>query len=154
MDPRVRLASPEDADVAARLLHDFNEEFEDHTPGPEVLAERLRPILAGDGATEVLLGGDPPIGIAVLRLRRSIFDEGLSAYLEELYVAPDRRGEGLGRAILESTIELARDRGARWIELGTSEDDVVARALYESAGFINREGGPEGPVTYMYEREL
>ena len=43
---------------------------------------------------------------------------------------------------------------ARSIELGTSEDDVAARGLYESAGFINREGGPEGPVMYVYEREL
>jgi GNAT superfamily N-acetyltransferase len=154
VDRRVRLASPEDASVAARLLHDFNEEFETQTPGPEVLAERLGPILADDIATEVLLGGDPPIGIAVLRLRRSIFDDGLTAYLEELYVAPDHRGEGLGRAILESTIELSRNRGARWIEVSTSEEDVAARRLYESVGFINREGVPDGPITYMYEREL
>ena len=154
MDPRVRLASPEDASIAGRLLHDFNEEFGEHTPAPDVLAERLQRILADDDATEVLLGGDPAIGIAVLRLRRSIFDEGLTAYLEELYVAPGHRGEGLGRAILESTVDRARDRGARWIELSTSEDDVAARKLYESVGFINREGGPEGPITYMYEREL
>jgi GNAT superfamily N-acetyltransferase len=154
VDPRVRLASPEDAPVAARLLHDFNEEFDTDTPGPEVLSERLGPILADDDATDVLLGGDPAIGIAVLRLRRAIFDDGLTAYLEELYVAPDHRGEGLGRAILESAIDRARHRGARWIELGTSEDDVAARKLYESVGFINREGGPDGPITYMYEREL
>ena len=39
------------------------------------------------------------------------------------------------------------------MDLGTIEDDVAARALYESLGFINREG-PEGPITYFYEREL
>ena len=154
MDPRVRPASPEDAAVAARLLHDFNDEFEERTPPPEVLAERLGPILAEDDATEVLLGGDPPIGIAVLRLRRSIFEDGLTAYLEELYVVPAHRGEGLGRALLDAVLERSRERGARSIELGTSEDDTAARGLYESAGFINREGGPDGPVMYAYEREL
>ena len=30
------------------------------------------------------------------------------------------------------------------IDLGTSEDDVAARALYEGAGFTNRDGGPDG----------
>ena len=40
------------------------------------------------------------------------------------------------------------------MDLGTSEDDVAARALYESLGFINREGGPDGPISYYYERAL
>jgi hypothetical protein len=40
------------------------------------------------------------------------------------------------------------------MDLGTSEDDVAARALYESLGFTNREGGPDGPISYFYEREL
>jgi GNAT superfamily N-acetyltransferase len=66
-------------------------------------------------------------------------------YVEELYVVPERRGQGLGRALLEAAMELARGRGAAHIDLGTSEDDVAARALYESAGFTNREGGPQGP---------
>ncbi|MGI8414446.1 MAG: hypothetical protein ACR2QA_18550 [Solirubrobacteraceae bacterium] len=37
---------------------------------------------------------------------------------------------------------------------GTGDEDVAARALYESLGFSNREGKPEGPVNYFYEREL
>ena len=40
------------------------------------------------------------------------------------------------------------------MDLGTSEDDVAARALYESLGFNNREGKPDGPVDYFYERVL
>ena len=49
---------------------------------------------------------------------------------------------------------LARGRGADHMDLGTSEDDVAARALYESLGFRNREGRADGPVSYFYEREL
>jgi len=40
------------------------------------------------------------------------------------------------------------------MDLGTSEDDVAARALYESMGFNNREGRPDGPLSYYYERAL
>ena len=40
------------------------------------------------------------------------------------------------------------------MDLGTSEDDVAARRLYESLGFSNREGKPDGPPNYFYERDL
>jgi ribosomal protein S18 acetylase RimI-like enzyme len=55
---------------------------------------------------------------------------------------------------MEAAIELARANGATYMDLGTSEDDVAARALYESLGFDNRGGRRDGPVNYFYEREL
>lgn len=55
---------------------------------------------------------------------------------------------------MEAALEEARARGADHIDLGTSDDDVAARALYEKLGFTNREGKPDGPVMYYYEREL
>jgi ribosomal protein S18 acetylase RimI-like enzyme len=51
-------------------------------------------------------------------------------------------------------MEYARERGAARIDLGTSEDDTAARALYESARFTNFEGGPQGPRMLYYERDL
>lgn len=72
----------------------------------------------------------------------SVWTEGLECYLAELYVASDRRGQGLGRALMEAAIALARSRGADYMDLGTSEDDVAARHLYESLGFTNRERNP------------
>jgi len=102
----------------------------------------------------VLLAGAGPDGLAVLRFRPAIWTPALECYLAELYVRPDRRGQGLGRALMSAAIEHARRGGADHMDLGTSEDDVVARALYESLGFSNREGGPGGPINYFYEREL
>jgi ribosomal protein S18 acetylase RimI-like enzyme len=110
-------------------------------------------LLAG-GDTAVVLGGAGPDGLAVLRFRASIWSDGLECYLAELYVKPELRGRGLGRAVMEKAIEVARERGADYMDLGTSEDDRAARSLYESLGFINRENGPAGPITYFYEREL
>jgi ribosomal protein S18 acetylase RimI-like enzyme len=152
-DLAVRRGEVADAEAIGRLLHDFNAEFDERTPGAPALAERVRKLLA-EGEITVLLGGAGPDGIAVLRFRPSIWTPALESYLAELYVVPDRRGQGLGRALMEAAIELARGMGADYMELGTSEEDVAARGLYESLGFSNREGKPGGPINYFYEREL
>ena len=149
----IRRAGSDDAEAVARLLHDFNTEFGEPTPGPDALAARVRKLLAG-GDTTILVAGAGPDGLAVLRFREAIWADALECYLAELYVVPDRRGRGLGRALMHAAIANARRRGADYMDLGTSEDDVVARRLYESLGFTNREGRPDGPVMYFYEREL
>jgi ribosomal protein S18 acetylase RimI-like enzyme len=149
----VRRASGDDAEAVGRLLDDFNREFDEPTPGADALAERVRTLLA-HGDTIVLLAGEGPDGVAVLRFRPAIWDDALECYLAELYVAPARRGQGLGRALMDEALAAARAEGATHMDLGTSEDDVAARSLYESLGFSNREGRPDGPLNFFYEREL
>jgi ribosomal protein S18 acetylase RimI-like enzyme len=151
--PGVRRATPGDAPQVARLLHDFQAEFDEPSPGVEALTERYGELIRSKEMI-VLLVGDRPDGFAQLRFRPWVYSAGFHSYLEELYVAPDRRGNGLGRALLEAAMETARGEGAEQMELGTSEADVAARALYESAGFTNREGSPDGPVMLFYERQL
>jgi ribosomal protein S18 acetylase RimI-like enzyme len=149
----IRRATVDDGAEVARLLDAFNREYDEFTPGVGKLTDRARELI-GDGEIIVLLTGDPPFGLAQLRFFPSMWAGGSEAYLEELYIAPERRGEGFGRALLEAAIELARERGAVNIDLNTSEDDTAALALYESAGFTNREGRPDGPKMLYYEREL
>jgi ribosomal protein S18 acetylase RimI-like enzyme len=150
---RVRRAGTGDAEAVARLLHDFNTEFGEPTPGVAALTGRLRGLLDA-GEVIVLLGGEGPDGLALLRLRPALWSETLDCYLEELYVVPDRRGRGLGRALMEAAMDAARGAGAVHMDLGTAETDTAARALYESLGFSNREGKPDGPLNFFYEREL
>ena len=149
----MRRATVADAAEVARLLHDFSNEYDDFTPGVPALTRRFEQLLAGD-AVIAFLGGEGPEGLAVVQLYPSLYYEAPDVYLAELYVVPGRRGEGLGRALLEAALEISREAGAKYIHLGTSEDDEAARGLYASAGFINREGGPDGPVMFVYEREL
>jgi ribosomal protein S18 acetylase RimI-like enzyme len=151
--PTTRPATAADALVFGRLLHAFNMEYDEPTPAAEVIAERAAPLIES-GEVTVLFVGEGPDGFAELRFRPSLYTGALDAYLEELYVVPERRGRGLGRALLEAAMDHARRRGAAHIDLGTSEGDVAALALYESAGFTNREGGPDGPRMLYYERGL
>jgi GNAT superfamily N-acetyltransferase len=151
MARHVRLAGPDDAAVIGRLLHAFNREFDEPAPAPAALAERMRQLIAS-GDTLVLLAGDGPDGVAVLRLRAAIWSTGLECYLAELYVTPDRRGHGLGRALMEEAIREARDRGADTMDIGVDEPDLAARRLYESLGFTNQ--GDDGSLMYVYERDL
>lgn len=149
----VRRATLDDVRAVAQLLHDFNREFDEPAPEVAVLAERVQELLAG-GDTLVLLAGDGPDGLAVLRFRPALWSSGLECYLAELYVVPAQRGHGLGRALMEAAIRDARDRGADTMDIGVDEPDHAARCLYESLGFTNRTDGAGGPLMFFYEREL
>ncbi|MDX6589177.1 MAG: hypothetical protein QOI84_451 [Solirubrobacterales bacterium] len=149
----IRRAGRGDAGDIARLLHDFNTEFGEPTPGVAALTEYAAKLLAM-GEMTVLLAGEGPDGISLVRFRTSVWTGEPEAHLQELYVVPRLRGRGIGRALLEGTLALARESGATGIDLNTGETDTAARALYESCGFTNSEGGPDGPSMLFYEREL
>jgi GNAT superfamily N-acetyltransferase len=151
----VRRAGASDAGTVARLLRDFNAEYDDPVPGQEEMAARIRGLL-GHGDTVILVAGEPPCAVSVMRFRPGLWSDALECYLAELYVVPGRRGQGIGRALMLQSMAVARAEGADTMELGTGEADVAARALYESLGFTNREHGPGGVQTLslFYEREL
>ena len=55
---------------------------------------------------------------------------------------------------MRAAMDAARGRGADTMDIGVDEPDLAARQLYESLGFTNRTGGPDGPLMYVYERDL
>lgn len=149
----VRPARDEDAPLIAHMLHDFNTEFSEPTPGTEILTRRVLAFI-GSGEMVYLLGGEGPDGFAQVSFRPSIWADELVGYLEELYVVPDRRGNGIGRAIMDAVLELGRERGAAGMEVVTGEDDTAARALYESLGFENEIEGQQNARSLFYELEF
>src|SRR5690242_4215788 len=94
-----RLATRDDAGEVARLLHDFNCEFGTPSPGVEALSARLRDLFLGP-ETIVILAGKPAAGVAVVTLRPNVWYEGPVALLDELYVVPQLRGQGIGSALI------------------------------------------------------
>ena len=146
-------ATGPDLDAVGRLLRALNLEFEDETPSAQVLASRVAELL-GDGDTEVLLAGDPPHGIVVLRLRKAIWTAHREASLVEIYLEPSQREPDRRRELVQSALDVARDRGADFIELTTGTSDVAGRRLYEELGFDAHEVGSDEALALHYSRPL
>ena len=152
------VGTPSDLGIAAaaQLLHDFNVEYDEPTPPPDEMAARLVELIGGDHIT-VLLAREQEslaaVGVAVMRVQPSLWSRAQEAYLAELYVVPTRRGQGHGRELMTGAIRVAREQGADYVFLVTSEEDLLAQRLYEAAGFRRTEG-EGGPLMLAYEREL
>jgi GNAT superfamily N-acetyltransferase len=54
--------------------------------------------------------------------------------MNDLYVAESQRGEGIGRALIEASAEVARRRGAHHLEWATAPGNQAAQRLYDSTG--------------------
>jgi len=150
----LRVGGPDDAELLGRMLHEFNAEFGQTEPPADLMGRLAGPQLASGEVAVVFGPGDPPVGFAQLRYRSSLYEPGPDACLEELWVRPGARGTGLGRALLEGAMDLAREHGATRIDLNTSVADEAARALYAKCGFTNEELGAGGPSMLYYERDL
>jgi GNAT superfamily N-acetyltransferase len=148
----VRLATADDAEEAAGLLHDFNVEFDAESPGPAAIAARLRELL-GEASTFALLAGRPAVGIALVTLRPNVWFAGPVALLDELYVRPDLRDRGIGTAIIEALVDECTARGVDLIEINVDESDTDTMRFYDRHGF--RLLQPDtGERAFYFSREL
>ncbi len=152
MTVHVRWATVSDAREVARLLHDFNTEYDTHSPGVDVLTDRLVELL-GAGSTSALLAGDPAVAVALLTSRPNVWYDGPVLLLDELYVVPGRRGQGIGTALMERLLTDATAAGVSLIEVNVDEPDVDAQRFYQRHGFTSGENPPTARAFY-YEREL
>jgi ribosomal protein S18 acetylase RimI-like enzyme len=95
--------------------------------------------LLGDSETEFLLAspgdGAPAAGVVQLRFRYGVWRTGGDCLLEDLYVDESARGAGLGHALVAATLDRARARGCRRVELDVNESNEAAQRLYGSFGF-------------------
>ena len=75
--------------------------------------------------------------------------------VDTMWVAPDLRGRGLGRALLAALEEQARERGCRWSDVTTF--DFQAPDFYRAAGYVDygvKTDYPPGHVNYLLRKEL
>lgn len=145
-DAQVRRASVADADVVARLLHDFNTEFGSPTPGPDVLAGRLRRMLPTERTRAWLVAESPtasvtPAGLALVTRRTTVWSDHPVDLLDELYVTPSQRSGGLGSLLIRAILDDARAAGVELVEVPVDAPDTDARRFYRRHGF--RETQPQ-----------
>ena len=132
---------------------------EDHPSAPGELSEALSlleealrngeplPLAFGEQIARAIERGDlellaawtdgVPVGIVVLAFRPSISLGALFASIEDLYVRPDSRGRGAGRALLAAVGERCRTRGVSYVEVQT---DGEAAPFYRGSGYEPESG--------------
>lgn len=148
------VADPAHADVVGRLLQDFNDEFE--TPGPTAaeFSGRFRELLQREDVLVLLAGSEAAwTGFAYLTLRPTPYYDGRLAQLEELYVVPSLRDQGIGTALLTEAVRIVRERGGAEMHINVDEVDTDTRRFYERHGFVNIEPGADYRML-CYIREL
>ena len=147
-----RRATAADAATVAQLLHDFNVEFDTDSPGPAVIADRLRGLLNGT-ATFALLAGDPACAVALVTLRPNVWFDGPVALLDELYVVPTARDQGIGSILIQLLLTECAAHGVELVEINVDESDVDTMRFYERHGF-HLVQPDTGERAFYFSREL
>jgi GNAT superfamily N-acetyltransferase len=111
------------------------------------LADRLR-----NGDSVVVLALDPErgtgLGFTQLYPTFSSVSIGRAFVLNDLFVAPEGRGRGIGAALLEHAARYGRETGALYLELETAVSNTPAQRLYERQGWVRE------TVFHKYALEL
>ena len=125
-------AEPFDSHDAKRLIAALDTRLAELYPpeqrfGPNLKAQHLE---GGRGTFLVARDDGRAVGCGAIRLL-----DATTAEVKRMYVEPDQRGRGVGRALLTSLEAAARELGARRLVLETGTHSPDALALYRGAGF-------------------
>ena len=147
----VEPAKAEDVDALLPLMRAYCE-FYEASPPDDGLVEMARALIATDEPEGMLLvaraaEGGEPVGFAAVGWKWSSLRAARVAILEDLFVHPDARRSGAGRALISSSADRARSHGAPCMLWITAHDNTRAQALYEAVG-------AEGESWLEYELEL
>jgi GNAT superfamily N-acetyltransferase len=142
MAPRIRradLADPSDAEAIVELTDAYaRDPMGGGEPLPGSVREELVPAMREHGNVVVWLVEDEasgdPVGLATCIVKFSTFAASATLNVHDIAVLEDRRGEGIGRGLLDEVEAWARERGMARVSLEVLETNP-ARRLYERAGF-------------------
>ncbi|HSL00008.1 MAG TPA: GNAT family N-acetyltransferase [Rubrobacteraceae bacterium] len=137
-DLQIRPATEADAPLILALIRELAE-YERLSHEVVATEELLRDSLFGERpVAEVVIAqrGDAPAAFALFFHNFSTFLGRPGIYLEDLYVRPEFRGEGIGRQILVYLARLAKDRGCGRLEWWVLDWNETAVRFYESLGAV------------------
>jgi ribosomal protein S18 acetylase RimI-like enzyme len=128
-------ATPELVEAFARLLPQLS------TSAPAPSLESLARIIAAPSNT-VLIARDPTAGgriVGTLTLVMFPIPTALRAWIEDVVVDSEARGRGVGEALTNSAVNIAKQRGAKTVDLTSRQSRKAAHRFYEKAGFHVRD---------------
>ena len=135
-DFEIRPAGVEDVPIILQLIRDLAT-YERAPHEVTATEEQLVDVLFGENlAAEVLLAfeGESPVGFAVFFHNFSTWLGRPGLYLEDLFVKPEKRGKGYGRALLVELAKIARDRGCGRMEWAVLDWNEPAIKFYHALG--------------------
>ena len=135
-DFEIRPARVEDVSIILELIRDLAT-YERAPDEVTATKEQLTDVLFGERpAAEVILAfeGQSPVGFAVFFYNFSTWLGRSGLYLEDLFVKPEKRGKGYGRALLVELAKIARDRGCGRMEWAVLDWNEPAIKFYRALG--------------------
>ena len=140
MDQRIRAAEPRDVDDVLGLVHALAE-YEKEPDAVEATAEDFRTALFPDHGRpttfcHVAEVDGRVVGIAVWFLSFSTWTGKNGIWLEDLFVQPEYRGTGLGKALLRTLAETCVERGYTRLEWWVLDWNAPSIAFYEALGAV------------------
>lgn len=134
MSVTVRRVGPEDRAAWERLFRGYVTFYQASVSDDQVACTWQR-LLAGEAGFHIGLvacaADGTVIGIAHVLFHASTWSPTCYCYLEDLFVDPDARVKGIGRALMDATYREADARGATRTYWTTQEFNTPARALYD-----------------------
>jgi len=140
----IRPARPDDSTLIAGLIHElaaYERAPDECHATPELVRAALFPA-SGRAQAECLIGeiGGVPQGFAVFFHNFSTWRARAGLYLEDLFVRPEARGVGLGKALFCRVARIAVDRGCPRYEWNVLDWNAPALDFYRSMGAVALEG--------------
>lgn len=134
----IRSARPSDTKTILDLIRQLAayEKLLHEVVGDEALLERH--LFGPRPAAEVLIAerGETPVGFALFFSTFSTFLARPGIWLEDLFVVPEARGQGIGKALLSKVAEIAYERGCGRLEWSVLDWNEPAIGFYKSLGAV------------------
>jgi ribosomal protein S18 acetylase RimI-like enzyme len=141
----IREALPADASFIAQHAHrmlDFKLPEWRRQEKPEMIQADIHHITkaleAADANDCIFIAEDEtgkPVGFVRVNIQADYYTGEQHAHVNDIVVAAEAEGKGVGKLLLEKADAWAKDKQARWITLNVFNENFRARAVYEKAGY-------------------
>jgi ribosomal protein S18 acetylase RimI-like enzyme len=136
MDPTFRLAGEADLETLIGFMRQFyaidDYPFDEQAAGGALREFLNEPLFGLAWLVEV---DTVPVGYVVLTLGYSLEFHGRDAFIDELFIAPSYRHQGIGKRAMQFVETACRELGVHALHLEVERHNVAAQQLYRQSGF-------------------
>jgi GNAT superfamily N-acetyltransferase len=136
----IRKATESDLPVIGKLLAGLINAM-DNTEGIDIgIALKTCERLLKDASSHLLVAAKQgtPVGLINFTVRQTVLHRSPSALIDELVVAKEYQGKGVGKRLVLAVIEKSKQLGCCEVEVSTEKANVKAREFYKKCGFNER----------------